>query len=65
MTDKWGPKLFSKSNVSKDAEIKQLRELLEDACHVFDHYDLPEHAFHYRRELERLSDKQVTTQAQC
>ena len=25
MTDKWGPKLFSKSNVSKDAEIERLR----------------------------------------
>jgi hypothetical protein len=30
-------------------ELKRLRDALEDACKVFDHYDLPEHAFHYRR----------------
>jgi hypothetical protein len=23
-----------------------------DACQVLDHYDLPEHAFHYRRVLD-------------
>lgn len=33
----------------KDAEIDRLRALIDDACDVFDHYDLPEHAFHYRR----------------
>lgn len=33
------------------AEIERLRALIEDGCKVFDHYDLPEHAFHYRRAL--------------
>ena len=33
--------------------IKELEDLIEDACKVFEHYDLPEHAFHYRRELDR------------
>ena len=33
------------------AEIARLRSMMEDACKVFDHYDLPEHAFHYRRQL--------------
>lgn len=36
-------------------EIKWLQAQIEDACQVFDHYDLPEHAFHYRRELVRRS----------
>lgn len=46
---------FSKgvaSNIEEGiAEIERLRALLENACEVFDHYDLPEHAFHYRRIL--------------
>lgn len=33
------------------AENDRLRTLMLDACKVFDHYDLPEHAFHYRRAL--------------
>jgi hypothetical protein len=33
------------------SEIERLRAQIEDACKVFDHYDLPEHAFHYRRRL--------------
>lgn len=33
------------------AEIDRLRTMVEDACKVFEHYDLPEHAFHYRRAL--------------
>ncbi len=36
-------------------ENGRLRAEFEDACKVFDHYDLPEHALHYRR---RLSNKQ-------
>jgi hypothetical protein len=35
------------------AEIERLRGLLEDACVVFDHYELPEHALHFRRALAR------------
>lgn len=35
----------------KDAEIERLRALILDGCAVFEHYDLPEHAFHYRRAL--------------
>lgn len=30
-------------------EIERLHTLISDACKVLDHYDLPEHAFHYRR----------------
>jgi hypothetical protein len=36
-----------------ETEIERLRALILDACDVFAHYDLPEHAFHYRRELGR------------
>ena len=36
----------------RDETIRWLRELLLDACEVFEHYDLPEHALHYRRALE-------------
>lgn len=32
-------------------EIERLRRQVLDACKVFDHYDLPEHAFHYRRDI--------------
>ena len=32
-------------------ETEWLRSLVLDACEVLDHYDLPEHAFHYRRKL--------------
>ena len=39
--------------IAAAAEIEWLREQIEDACKVFDHYDLPEHALHYRRLLER------------
>jgi len=34
-----------------EAENERLRTLLLDACNVFDHYDLPEHAFHYRCQI--------------
>jgi hypothetical protein len=37
-------------------EIERLRAMIEDACKVFDHYDLPEHAFHYRR---AIADEQL------
>jgi hypothetical protein len=37
------------------AEIARLRSMIEDACKAFDHYDLPEHAFHYRRQLNARS----------
>jgi hypothetical protein len=30
-------------------EIEQLRAMVLDACEVFDHYELPQQAFHYRR----------------
>jgi hypothetical protein len=33
------------------AENERLRAEIEDACKVLEHYDLPEHAFHYRRRL--------------
>lgn len=42
-------------------EIEQLRALVEDACKVFDHYDLPEHAFHYRRKLVPSDDQSALT----
>lgn len=29
-----------------------LRAIIDDVCEVLEHYDLPEHAFHYRRVLE-------------
>jgi hypothetical protein len=38
---------------SREAEIERLRGLLDDACVVFDHYELPEHALHFRRALAR------------
>lgn len=37
--------------VNQEAEIKRLHDMVLDACKVFEHYDLPEHAFHYRRAL--------------
>ena len=39
-------------------ETERLRKLIEAACQVFDHYDLPEHAFHYRRKV--LKQDQTT-----
>lgn len=33
-------------------ENDRLRAIIDDACEVLEHYDLPEHAFHYRRVLE-------------
>lgn len=45
------------------AEIERLRALIEDACKVFDHYDLPEHAFHYRRKLVRAHEQTAPTSA--
>lgn len=36
-------------------EIDRLTKLIHDGCVVFEHYDLPEHAFHYRRELHKRS----------
>ncbi len=38
-----------------EEEIKSLLAMIEDACEVFIHYDLPEHAFHYRRLLKRAA----------
>lgn len=38
-------------NMKLKSENEWLRGQLEDACKVFEHYDLPEHAFHYRRRL--------------
>lgn len=38
------------------AENARLRALIADACVVFEHYDLPEHAFHYRRTVEQSGD---------
>lgn len=32
-------------------EIERLNALMLDACKVLDHYDLPEHALHYRRDI--------------
>lgn len=32
-------------------EIERLRAIVNDACEVLRHYDLPEHAFHYERVL--------------
>lgn len=38
--------------LSAEAEVERLRALIDDACVAFERYDLPEHAFHYRRILE-------------
>lgn len=38
------------------AEIERLRAMVLDACKVFDRYDLPEHAFHYRRDILGLDE---------
>jgi regulator of replication initiation timing len=38
-------------NARLTAENERLRALLLDACGIFDHYDLPEHALHYRRKI--------------
>jgi len=35
------------------AEIERLRAIVLDACEVLNHYGLPEHAFHYRRVLNK------------
>lgn len=43
-----------------NAEIERLRAMIEDACKVFDHYDLPEHAFHYRREIKRTLEQKAS-----
>ena len=34
-------------------EIERLRAIILDACQVLEHYDLPEHAFHYQRVLDK------------
>lgn len=34
-----------------EAEIERLTRIIQDACEVLRHYDLPEHAFHYERVL--------------
>ena len=39
-----------------EREAERLKALLLDACEVFDHYDLPEHAFHYRRAVLGLDE---------
>lgn len=45
-------KLASEQYIDRlEAENERLRALIEDACKVFDHYDLPEHALYYRRKL--------------
>lgn len=47
----------------KDAEIDRLRALISDACKVFEHYDLPEHAFHYRRAISGLEQAKKIARA--
>jgi uncharacterized small protein (DUF1192 family) len=42
---------MAQENRELRAEIERLRALILDACDVLEHYDLAEHAFHYRREL--------------
>jgi len=34
-----------------EADNERLMAMVEDACKVLDHYDLSEHAWHYRNEL--------------
>lgn len=43
-------------------ENARLRALIQNSCWVFEHYDLPEHAFHYRRALERIGTSEEQTQ---
>lgn len=38
-----------KDVVALRAEVQRLQALILDACKAFERYDLPEHAFHYRR----------------
>jgi hypothetical protein len=40
-------------------EIERLRAAIEDGCKVFEHYDLPEHAFHYRRAALGMTPKEA------
>jgi hypothetical protein len=46
-----------------EAENARLHALVLDACKVFEHYDLPEHAFHYRRAILGLSEAKATARA--
>lgn len=41
------------------AVIVRLRAQIEDACKAFEHYDLPEHALHYRRVALGMTAKQA------
>jgi hypothetical protein len=50
-------KLMRAALLSQSDEIERLRAVILDGCQVFEHYDLPEHAFHYRRQLDRSSDR--------
>lgn len=43
---------FNRAILKAAAEIERLRAIVEDACEVLRHYDLPEHAFHYQRVLQ-------------
>lgn len=40
----------------RDDEIVRLRAMILDASKLFEHYDLPEHAFHYRRAILGLDE---------
>jgi hypothetical protein len=53
------PKGQAWANKRQAQRYHELRMALEDACRVFDHYDLPEHALHYRRMLanQQLAEK--------
>lgn len=42
------------------AENERLRAMILDACQVFERYDLPEHALHYRRAIneQKANDRE-------
>lgn len=44
--------VFDQVRIEAADEIERLRALVEDVCEAFDHYDLPKHAFRYRRVLD-------------
>lgn len=52
-----GSKQFGGDVIVLLIEYERLRALIEDGCKVFEHYDLPEHAFHYRRALLSKHDR--------
>lgn len=59
--DRRPSEVYGLNRACRDAadEIERLTALILDACDVFSHYDLPEHAFHYRRALD--TDNEQTT----